>query len=315
MTISNDHILEYKELRRFIDSWMVSLFLLTVLVVIAGVISHSMAIFAVFAECLPGVLFQVFNCVLIRSIISQNTFNFPFGAGKLEDMSAFFLGVLCVIFSCLIFYGVVERMRHPLPVVNFGVAQIPIVVSLVRSLWLLIWVKRIMKRNPHYSALTRSYHVIAKVSMVEDIFIILGLALGQVIMLSGRQFLASAVDVCLSVAFASYMLWCAIPMVKRHFSSLVDLPLPESDQLKIMNTLMQDYHSFDNIGNVYSQRRGTQRAIQIELYFNETTTVRELDALRDRIERQLRSHFSHMVFHLIPLMSSKGSVVSKSEDW
>jgi hypothetical protein len=51
---------------------------------------------------------------------------------------------------------------------------------------------------------------------------------------------------------------------------------------------------------------GGTRLIQIELYFDRSTTAEEIEQLRGMIEERLRGHFNKLLFHLIPLIRKKG---------
>jgi divalent metal cation (Fe/Co/Zn/Cd) transporter len=45
---------------------------------------------------------------------------------------------------------------------------------------------------------------------------------------------------------------------------------------------------------------GTTRIVQIELYFEEKTTIKEIEELHKRVEKQLREEGDKVVFHLVP---------------
>jgi divalent metal cation (Fe/Co/Zn/Cd) transporter len=101
------------------------------------------------------------------------------------------------------------------------------------------------------------------------------------------------------------MFYCAIGVLVKNFKSLIDLPLPEADQYKILKALVADFDTYEGIGNFYTQLSGSTRFVQMELYFKETTTVEEIESLRMRLEERLKEFFSKLVFHLIPLVQQK----------
>lgn len=64
-----------------------------------------------------------------------------------------------------------------------------------------------------------------------------------------------------------YLFYCAIGVLVKNFRSLIDLPLPEADQHKILKTLVEDFDNYEGIGNFYTQLSGSTCFVQLELYF------------------------------------------------
>jgi divalent metal cation (Fe/Co/Zn/Cd) transporter len=155
---------------------------------------------------------------------------------------------------------------------------------------------------PDRSPLTRSYLLMMKLAVIEDVSIFAGMFLGAWILAAGRGDAAVMTDLIIAFAAASYMIYCAIDTLVLNFRSLVDMPLPETDQCLIIQALTADFDAWEGIGNIYSQLSGSTRLIQIELYVDGDTKAREIEALRCRIEERLRDRFTRLQFHLIPLV-------------
>jgi len=51
------------------------------------------------------------------------------------------------------------------------------------------------------------------------------------------------IDLAFAAILATYMLVNAVILIKNNFRSLMDMPLVESDQLKILNVLSSHYDS------------------------------------------------------------------------
>ncbi len=303
-----EYIQESKSLKRLIEGSLFSLIAFTAIAMYAGVLSGSLAILSVALASLLSISLHVFNFFAIRCIIGQNVFNFPMGAGKFENMSACFLGALFIPLSFCIFYGSAERTVHPPEAIDFGMAQIPMLISLARSVWLYLWVRRLVDRYPHCSPMMRSYHLNIKIMFAEDLFILLGLMMGLLMTRAGMINISLMTDVALSVLIGLYMLWSGIRMVRDNFSALVDMPLSEVEQLKILAAISEEFDFFENIGNIYTQLSGEMRIIQIELIFGGAAKLSEIDAIRSRIEKRLSSNFPRLRFHLIPRLN-------KGETW
>lgn len=281
---------------------------LTVLTIIIGIISDSLAIDAVAVDFGASLILHLFNLISIGIILRQNTFSYPYGTGKLENFSEFMYAAIVIPGALLIIASAVKRYLHPTTVIAFGPAQALLILCLIRESLLMFWAVCICRRHPYRSPMTQSYLVNMKLSVISSLGILAGLLFGSWMFSTGRIVIATTVDLIIAVAVAVYMCYCAIDLLVRNFRSLIDMPLPERDQYRILNALVGDFDAYEEIGNIYSQLSGSTRLIQIELYFDRSTTAEEIDQLRGRIEERLLGHFNKLLFHLIPLIRKKGEL-------
>lgn len=296
---------EYLELKRLIFWVFSSLLVLTALTVITGILSDSLAIGALAVDAGSSLILHVFNMISIRIILRQNTFTYPYGTGKLENFSGFLYASIVIPSALVIIASAVKRYFHPSAVLDFGLPQALMILWLLRDASLLIWSARICRRFPDRSPMTQSYFVNMKITVIYSAAIFAGLLLGFWMLSSGRTGAAIAVDLIIAVIVALYMIYSAIGLLTRNFRSLIDMPLPEADQYKILNALVADFDSYEGIGNIYSQLSGNTRRIQIEIYVDENKTAGDIEELRCRIEGRLKGQFSKLLFHLIPLVKNQ----------
>lgn len=293
---------EYLELKKLISWVLGTLILMTLLTVVVGIYSDSLAISAVAVDAGTSLVLHLFNLVIIGIILRQNSFSYPYGTGKLENFSGFLYAALVLPGALLIIVAAVRRYLHPPAAIDFGPAQAMLILWLIRDLPLLFQAARICRRHPDHSPMTESYLVNMKITVVYSVAILAGLIFCSWMFSTGRTGIAVTVDLMIAVLVVVYMCYCAIGLLIRNFRSLVDMPLPETDQYQILNALTADFDAYDGIGNIYSQLSGSTRLIQVEIYFSPSTTAGEIDRLRGRIEERLRGNFRKLLFHLIPLV-------------
>lgn len=293
---------EYSDLKKLIFRVLSTLILLTFLTILAGILSNSLAISAVAVDAGTSMVLHLFNMITIGIILRQNSFSYPYGTGKLENFSGFLYAALAMPGALLIIVSAVKRYLHPPAAIDFGPAQVMLILWLIRDVSLFFFASRICRRYPDHSPMTESYLVNMKVTVTYTIAILAGLLFGSLMYSTGRSGIAIAVDLIIAVLVVAYMCYCAVGLLIRNFRSLIDMPLPETDQYKILNALTADFDAYEGIGNIYSQLSGSTRLIQIEIYFDPSTTAEEIDRLRGRIEERLRGHFGKLLFHLIPLV-------------
>lgn len=293
---------EYVDLKKFILWVFVTLAPLTVISIVVGIISGSLTIFTLALDYGASLVLHAFNMVSIIVIVRRNAFNFPYGTGKLENFSGFLYAMIIIPMVLIIIYTAVNRYLDPPLSIDLGLAQIVVILSVLRTLFLLQWISRLCRKYPDHSPMTHSYHVNLKLSLVIDISVISALIVGLWLSSTGYTGAAIRVDTIVAVCVALYIIRCAYDVLKGNFKSLIDLPLPEADQHKILKALVVDFDNYEGIGNLYTQLSGSTRFVQVELYFKETTTVEEIESLRMRLEERLREYFPRLVFHLIPLI-------------
>ena len=293
---------EYADLKKYIFWLLATLAPLTAINIAIGILSDSLTIFTITVENMASLVLHCFNMVSITVILRHNSFKFPYGTGKLENFSSFLYSLLVIPMTLIVISSAINRYLHPPTTINLGLAQITVIVGAIRAGVMLVWISRIYKKYPDRSPMTHSYYVDFKLTLTLQLSILTALLCGLWLFSTGHLRAAVTVDLIIGVSIALYMLYSAIGVLTRNFKSLIDLPLPEGDQFKILNALTADFDNYEGIGNFYTQLSGSTRFVQLEIYFTATTTVKEIETLQGRIEERLKKHFRKLVFHLIPLV-------------
>ncbi len=293
---------EYSDLKKYIFWVLATLVPLTVINITIGVFSASLAIFSIALDCVASLILHSFNMVSVTVIQRRNSFNFPYGTGKLENFSGFLYAMIVIPMAMIIVNSALHRFLHPPATINLGLAQITVLLGVARSFFLLTWAKRLCSRYPDHSPMTHSYQVNLRLTLINYLSVLAGLLCGLWLFSSGYVQAAVSLDLIIGVSAALYMFYCAIGVLISNFKSLIDLPLPEVDQYKILKALVADFDTYEGIGNLYTQLSGSTRFVQMEIYFKGTTTVAVIECLRGRLEERLREHFTKLVFHMIPLV-------------
>lgn len=296
---------EYLDLKKYIFWVLATLAPLTAISVVIGFFSNSLTIFTTALDCGASLILHAFNMVSIIVIQRRNSFNFPYGTGKLENFSGLLYALIVIPMTLIIIHSAIGRYLHPPATIDLGLAQISVVLATVRAWALLSWASRLCRRYPDPSPMTQSYYVNLKLTLILNLSIIVGLLFGLWLLSSGHLRAAIAVDLIIGVSVALYMFYSALGVLTKNFRSLIDLPLPETDQYRILNAMVADFDHYEGFGNIYTQLSGSTRFVQMEIYFKGATSVDEIEALRGRLEERLKGHFSKLVFHLIPLVQEK----------
>jgi divalent metal cation (Fe/Co/Zn/Cd) transporter len=263
-----------------------------------------MTILAVAFDYGLSFIVQLFAFKSIRTITKSNVMKFPYGTGKLENFSAIVYGSLAIPASLFIIYSSLTRLTLA-PAVLFGIAQIPLIPNLVRSILLFRKSRRLMQGSN--SPMVHSYYVNFKVSTIIDIGVFTSFSVVLLLASFGLGQIAYFIDPAVSSILGAYMLFCGFNLTVANYRVLVDFPLPEDDQLKIMAILAKEYGDYENIGNIYTRFSGKVRFIELELYFKKDLSLEEITIIGQKIESRLREHFPDLRFVLIPLCDKSSS--------
>ncbi len=286
------------KLKNLVDITLYSMIPLMALTAVTGLLSNSITTLAVAFDYGLSFIVQLFAFKSIRTIVKSNVIKFPYGTGKLENFSAIVYGALAIPASLFIIYSSITRLIIP-PSIFFGIAQIPLIPNLIRSI-LLFWKSRQMVQT-NKSPMVHSYYVNFKVSTVIDTGVLASFSVVFLLVNIGFIQVANIIDPIISTLLGAYMLINGATLTIGNFRVLIDLPLPEEDQLKIMGILAQEYNDYENIGNIYTRFSGKTRFIELELYLKKDLSMEQITKLSERLENRLRQQFQDLHFVLIPL--------------
>jgi cation diffusion facilitator family transporter len=292
------------ELKKLVDITLYSILPLFVLTIVTGILSNSMTILAIAFDYGLSFIVQLFAFRSIRTIVKSNVLKFPYGTGKLENFSAIVYGSLAIPASLFIIYSSITRFNMA-PAVFFGIAQIPLIPNLVRSI--LLFRKARQLNAVSKSPMVHSYYVNFKVTSMIDVGVFASFSVVLLLASLGLEQIAYFIDPAVSSILGAYMLFCGFNLTVANYRVLVDFPLPEADQLKIMAILAQEYSDYEDIGNIYTRFSGKTRFIELELYFKKDLSLAEITAIGQKIESRLLERFPDLRFVLIPLCEKPSS--------
>lgn len=290
----NDLLDELEKLSRIA---LVALLPLTAAFVLTGYLANSLTIGSMALENAASIIVQLFAYQSIRAMRSADPIRFPHGTGKLENFSGFLYGALTIPTACYILFHAVQNLIHPADHVAFGLAQLPLVPSLLVNIYIFRFALRLSRS--HDSPLVQSYLIDYRVAVWFDAIVILAMAAGLGLNLVDARSYAAYIDPAFSVGIALYMLRAAVGQLLSNFRVLIDLPMPEPEQLQIMRVLAEEFESYEQVGSIRTRRSGTQRFVEVELYFNGSVDVKAVSALNTRMQEKLHGKLRDVKLNIV----------------
>ena len=126
------------------------------MMVASAIISGSAALIAMAAQSGIALVINSFAVYAMRQVLKENVYDYPYGAGKLENFSAFLCGALYVPSGLFVLYDSIERLIEA-PEVGYLSGLIPVAFTFATGALLFTLSARLMKRTADPSPLLVAY--------------------------------------------------------------------------------------------------------------------------------------------------------------
>jgi cation diffusion facilitator family transporter len=273
---------------------------IVVMMVTSAVLAGSAALVAMAAQSGIALVINAFAVYAMRQVLRENAYTHPYGAGKLENFSAFLCGVLYVPSGLYVLVDSVERLIHA-PEVGYLLGLIPVSITFLTGAVLFVFASRLRRRTRNPSPLLISYRADYLIGMLTDGGIIIAFVLASVLIGLGLPAVGDRVDPAVALVIALYMLWVGVSLVRHNFRALMDLPLAEEEQLTITRVLAAHYADYDLVGTLYTRSSGKRRFVEIELGFDGEKSVEHVHVLSRHMEKALADELPGLHFRIVPV--------------
>jgi len=101
------------------------------------------------------------------------------------------------------------------------------------------------------------------------------------------------------------MLWMGLPLIIENFRSLIDLPLPEKDMLKILKVSTEFHGEYSGFGMLYTRSSGKVKIIEMELIFDPEISLEKIKDIEKQMELRIKQDIPDVNFRIIPKLMPK----------
>jgi ferrous-iron efflux pump FieF len=273
---------------------------MTVMFFSIAFITGSSALTAIAIQSAVALVVNAFAVSAMRQVIGENAYNFPYGAGKLENFSAFLCGVLYVPSGLYVLFDGVKRLIH-VPDVGYLLSQIPVSISPARGVALYVIARRTVRATRNPSPPLPSYRLDYRVGTLTDGGVMISFAVAWVLVDAGLPAIGDRVDPLVALAIALCMLWVGASLVRHNFRALMDLPLSEEEQLTVTRVLARHYADCDLVGTLSTRSSGKRRFVEVELGFDGEKSGEHVHVLSRHMEQALAAELPGLHFRIVPV--------------
>jgi divalent metal cation (Fe/Co/Zn/Cd) transporter len=258
--------------------------------------SHTAVFPLLFAT--GGLLCLFLMLFTMKAAALGDAHRYPYGTGRLENVSAILLSVVISVGTMLPFVqALVALLSGHSHDVSMGWTFVLLLVATLGNASHSFHARALRKAgdNPILTSLYHGYHA----GVVRDGCSCAVIGLCWLFNKGDLSFMAR-LDQLATIILSIYSLYCFLPQIWINFRALADFPLTEEAQLKVMGLLARHFDAYELPGRIYTTNRGNVPVFEVELAFNSDMSVGDLIALEQTMRADFQQGFPGCVFRIIP---------------
>ncbi len=216
-----------------------------------------------------------------------------FGHGKIENISGVIEGFLIFIAAIWIIVEAIRKLFGEMQVESLGLGILVMGIASLVNFFVSKNLFRVAKATDSIALKADALH------LSTDVFTSLGVMLGlSLIKLTNIQVL----DPIVAIIVALFIIKASYALTKEAFSPLLDSRLPAEEEKAIIDIIGRYQDSFIEYHELRSRKAGSERHIDLHLVVPYNKPVREVHAMCDQIEEEIKNKFtaSHVLIHVEP---------------
>jgi len=254
--------------------------LLILLKLAVGIISGSVSIIAQAIDSLLDLFASLVTFFSLRFAAKPADREHPFGHGKAESISGVVQAGLIFAAAAFILYQAITRIvvGAAIEYVTAGIVvmAVCIVVNIIVSRHLLR-----VARETDSAALEANAR-----NLATDVYTALGVLVGLVaVRISGIYIL----DPIIAIGVALLILKTAYGVMRKSFSHLIDVRLPEDEEALIESTMREHMGELVGFHELRTRKAGSERYIELHMIMARDASVERAHKLCDHLEEDIKS--------------------------
>jgi ferrous-iron efflux pump FieF len=267
--------------------------LLVILKAFAFFASGSVSVLASLADSALDLFTSTLNLVAIRSALTPADAEHRFGHGKAEPLAGLAQGAFIAGSATFLVVQAVNRLLEPQPVERGLPALIVMIVSIVFSIALVAYQRRVVAQTGSVAIGADRIHYLGDVATNAGVIVAILLAWGL-----GWQ----AADPIIAIFVAAVLIWSAWSVFRTSYDQLMDRELPDADREKITAIVMA-HDEVHSLHELRTRAAGVHAFIQFHIELDPAISLMRAHQVSDEVERQVCAEFPHaeVIIHQDPL--------------
>lgn len=258
----------------------------------AWIATGSVAMLASLVDSLLDAVASAINLVAVRFSLEPPDREHRFGHGKAEPLAGLAQGAVIVISAIFLLRESILKFLDPQPVTAGAAGMAVIVFSIVVSLALVAYQRRVIQRTGSVAIEADSIHYRG------DLYMNLGVLVALALSAFGGLPLA---DPFFGAAIAVFIAVQAWRILGRSYDQLMDREFPDEERLRV-KSLLAAHPEVIGVYDLRTRISGVQRFVQANLEFPPEMTLAEVHRVTDEVEDEIRAAFpgAEVILHPEP---------------
>lgn len=254
--------------------------LLILLKVVAGLLSGSVSVIAEAIHSGIDLVAAGIAFFSLRIAGRPADREHPFGHGKVENVSGTIEAGLIFVAAAFIIYEAISRITAGAVIEYLSIGIAVMAVSVVVNIFVSRHLLRIARETDSIALEADGRH------LSTDVYTSLGVLAGLIVVrLTGLNLL----DPIIALGVALFILKMAYDVLRRAFSPLIDVRLPEEEEMLISYCIMEHYGEILGFHELRTRKAGSERHIQLHLVVARNASLEEAHRLCDHLEEDIKT--------------------------
>lgn len=267
---------------------------LVILKIIVGYATLSISIISEAVHSFLDLIAAIIAFFSVRESEKPPDTAHKFGHGKFENLSGFLEGILVFFVSIWIIYSAVNKIiSKSFELENLGVGIAVMLISTIANFFVSRRLYKVAKETDSIALLGDAIHLSA------DVYTSLGVFIGLILI---RITDLHILDPILAIFIAVIIIKAAYNLTKNSISGLVDVGLPEEEEIIIKKIISEHYSEFVEFHKLRTRKAGNERHIDLHLVMEKSKTLNDAHKFCDHLEEDIKKELpnSMVVIHLEP---------------
>lgn len=257
-------------------------------------LTGSVSLLASLVDSGIDMLASLVNLFAIRYALQPADNEHRFGHGKAEALAGLGQSLFIMVSSVFLLIQGVDHILNPRPLQALNVAIVVMLVSIVLTLGLVVFQRRVIERTASVAVKADSLHYLS--DLLTNCSIILALALSMI----GFP-LADAV---MAIGIALYIFYIAMRLWMESIQHLLDRELPVQEQNTIQQLVLK-HAEVIGMHNLRTRQSGRQKIIQMHIELDGRLPLYRAHRITVQVEQDLIRAFpgADIIIHQDPYLA------------
>jgi len=255
-------------------------------------VTGSVAVLGSLIDSLLDVAASSVNLLAVRKALAPRDHEHRFGHGKLEALAGLAQALIIACSALYLVYECVRRFVLPRPVENGFVGIAVIVISIVLTLLLVRFQRKVIVKSGSLAISADELHY--KGDLFMNAAVIAALALSGVPRLSFT-------DPLIGIVVAGYIVWAAWAIMSQSYDQLMDRELPDDKRQRVKEIALT-HPEVRAVHDLRTRSSGRIDFIQLHLELDPSISLVKAHEISDEVELKLLREFprAEVIIHQDP---------------